>query len=382
MDWEGRQVSASLVGVVGRVRPVVSPWWTVPLGIAFVSRLFSLAWLLLGISIAPQHHQPGNGLIVLDAWWYTEIAQNGYHAQGMLEGGFGMYHDFAFFPGWPALIAMLSRVLPLDTGLVALLAANALFCVGAVLVWRFARPRFGERTANWGLALLAFSPAGYVFSMAYAESLFLVVAALALATPIASRSRAGLAALAQVIRLPGFAISATALVTLRAQPRRSLLVLISAPLVFAAWWLFIAYLTGDPLGYMQGTPSWWRIMGAPTGLFSWQPLAQDAIARSDWDDLGSPIAVICLLAILVGAGLFMLLQRERRDLGIYCLTLIAPTLLLAHWEHWPRHSVLAFPAFMLLAERLPHNPRLVLLVAFAVVQAVFVLQVTHLMMTP
>jgi hypothetical protein len=375
-------VSASFVGVVGRARPVVTTWWAVPLGIAFASRLFSLAWLLIGITISPLKHEPGGGLIVLDAWWYTQIAQTGYHAEGMLEGGFGMYHDFAFFPGWPTLIALLSRLLPLETGLIALLAANALFCVGAVLVWRFARTRFGERAATWGLALLAFSPAGYVFSMAYAESLFLVVAALALATPIASRSRAGLAALAQVIRLPGFAISATALVTLRSAPRRSLLVLLAAPIVFGIWCLFIWYLTGDPLGYLQGTPSWWRIMGAPTGLFSWQPLSQDAVARGDWDDLGSPLAVICLLTILVGAGVWMLLQRDRRDLGIYCLTLIAPTILLAHWEHWPRHSVLAFPAFILLAERLRHYPRLALLCAFAVVQAVFVLQVTHLMMTP
>ena len=114
-----------------------------------------------------------------------------------------------------------------------------------------------------------------------------------------------------------------------------------------------------------------------SGLWSWQPLMQDAIARSDWDDLGSPIAVMCLIAILVGAGLVLLLQRQRRDLGIYCLTLIAPTLLFAHWEQWPRHSVLAFPAFMLLAERFRRWPRMVLLVAFGVLQVVFALQVTH-----
>ena len=374
-------VSLSIEALRAQGRSMAVPWWGVPLAIAVVSRLFSLSLLVIGIGLSHSSQVRGDGLTLMDGQWYLDIATTGYHAAG-IAAPFGTFHDFAFFPLWPALIALVTRVLPIEPGIVAVVGANVLFCAGAVAFWRLGQRRFGAGAATRGLAFLSFGPAAYIFSLAYSESLFLALAAIALATPVTSRARAVLAAVTQLVRLPGFAISATALATLRAAPRRSLLVLLAAPAAFVAWWCYIAWLTGDPAGYVEGTPSWWAAMGAPAGLFSWRPLWDDAMLRGVVGDVASPLAIVILVAILGAAGLRLWLTAAQRDLGWYCMAVIVPTLLFAHWEQWPRHTVLAIPAFLVLGGWANARGRDVLLVLFAVLQVVFVMQVTYGMMTP
>ena len=64
------------------------------------------------------------------------------------------------------------RIVTVATGL-----ATVLFLAGSVVAWRVMADRLGPRAATAGLALLAFSPAAYAFSLVYAESLFLLLAA-------------------------------------------------------------------------------------------------------------------------------------------------------------------------------------------------------------
>jgi hypothetical protein len=370
------------VGIVrGRALPSVAPWWAVPLVIALASRAFSLGWLAMGLGVTPDAPFRQEGLTLLDGRWYLSIAASGYHAAGV-PGPNGTFHDFAFFPGWPALVALLTRALPVAPDVAAPILSNLLACLAMVAIWRVGAARWGPRSATRGLALFAFSPAAYVLSVAYSEALFLLVAALAIAAPAASGGRVALTALAQTVRLPGFAIGVTGLATLRRAPGRSLALLAVGPVVFGLWCVAIAWLTGDPLGYLRGTPSWWAAMGVGSGPLSLRPALDDALVQGRLVALVSPIAALSVLAILVVASVALLRLREHRDLGAYCLAAILPTLLLAHWEQWPRHALLAFPAFLWLGDRLDDRARTAMILLFGAVQVLFVLQVTHRALTP
>jgi Gpi18-like mannosyltransferase len=155
-----------------------------------------------------------------DGWWYLGIARNGYHAAPLS----GQYHDYAFFPLYPALVRALSLATPALDGLVAVLLANALFLVSLWLLYRLTAEVLDPERALWSCVLLCLFPFSWVFSMAYGESLFL---ALSLGSLLAAeRGWAGwacaLAALAGLTRLPGvLLIVPLALILWRRMPRSS-----------------------------------------------------------------------------------------------------------------------------------------------------------------
>lgn len=140
-------------------------------------------------------------LTAWDGWWYLGVARNGYHVQPIV----GSYHDYAFLPGWPALVRVLSWPWPDYAGLVSVVSANVLFLVGIALLVRLGRVVLGDERAIWGAALLALLPFSAVYSMAYGESLFLCLSVGALLA--AERDRRMLAgvlvALAALARLQG-----------------------------------------------------------------------------------------------------------------------------------------------------------------------------------
>ncbi len=101
--------------------------------------------------------------------------------------------------------------------------------------------------------------------MAYSEPLFLLLAAgyfLSRAHPL---RRGLLAALAMAARISGAAIvvsaAVDALLTRGRQRRTALLTVAFGAAAFAVWWLFIALLVHDPLGFLHGSPSWGHSSG-------------------------------------------------------------------------------------------------------------------------
>ena len=136
-----------------------------------------------------------------DARHYVNIIENGYVAVGddrLL---------IVFFPLYP----MVCRCLSFMTGMPAVPAALAvsnlalLGCGGAV--WRLAEADGGETLGRRAMLMLMFSPMTYFFSIAYSESLFLLVTLLAVL--MARRRRFGWAlafgAMASGARLLGMA---------------------------------------------------------------------------------------------------------------------------------------------------------------------------------
>ncbi|MEI7745374.1 MAG: mannosyltransferase family protein, partial [Chloroflexota bacterium] len=150
-------------------------WAVRPTLVAVASRVFSLALLLvLG---RMRHPHTWNPMALWDGWWYLEVAEKGYHAAPVhVNTALGIgYHDFAFLPGWPMTIRLAAGVgsgLGLGAPMAAAIAANLLFVLAAILIWRVLADRLGNRAADRGLALLAFAPPAFAFSMVYSEPLF------------------------------------------------------------------------------------------------------------------------------------------------------------------------------------------------------------------
>jgi hypothetical protein len=362
-------------------RPARSiPGWVQALLIGVASRIFSIAivygsWAL---QIPSGRGQFPNPFTMWDGQWYTYIAVNGYHAQAVVQTPFGPgYHDFAFFPAWPMLIRALSLGNQLPVDVVAPIAANILFLIAAISVWAVLERVGGRSIARWGLALLAFSPAAFIFSVGYSEALYLVfVSRFFVAIDERLDVRTGLLALgAQLTRVTGAALAFASLPDLfnRETRRRGLLVIAACVIGFGAWWTWIALLTNNPTGYMLGTPSWWlnqRPTPIPVGLGAF-------FDRDEWTD---PIAAGLLLLVALGGR--WLYKRHETRLALFVFAVLGSCMLDTQTV-MPRLLLIAFPAFGGMAAMLPANRlRWGLLAMFAATQIVFGSMVTQRYIVP
>jgi Mannosyltransferase (PIG-V) len=337
-------------------------WWLLPVAIAICSRLFSL--LLLARYVGDPGHPPTliddpSPLVAWDGQWYLHIAQTGYHAQPLMYEAAGQ-HDFAFYPAWPILIriASLGGLLPMAGTAVVL--ANLLFIPAVAATYRYLVERFGAQTALSAVTLLAFNPAAYVFSMAYSESLFLLIAAVFFLDRFGRLSPV-LGALAAVVRASGLAIGAAAAVVLVARSKKRLvpfLVCMSVALGFGLWWAYIWQLTGQFTGWLEGSPSFSLYNG-------FDSVVQELKTRFGFELLWGGF----VLAMLVGS---LLLVRRRPELGVYALVAIGLSIVGAPAHSTPRHAMVAFPAFAAIAERLGPRPSMVVAGLFAAGQFLFV----------
>lgn len=276
-----------------------------------------------------------------DGQWFLSIASSGYHATPLVPIGDGGYVDFAFFPAWPLLVRLASfGFLPLEP--VSVILANLLF-VGAMIPtyrWFVVLVR-DERAAARGLGLFAFGPAAYVFSLAYSESLFVLLVAWTMFTFRHHVFGPVLAFTAQLTRLTGSAISlgvAARAAVSRRWGWRPLVTVAAGPAAFTAWIGFVAWLTQDPAGYLRGSPSWYRVSGSTAGL------------ASVIEGFGaiSPYFVISLIAIVaVTAASVRALQLDL-EAGVYAVLSVGATILFANWVNMPRHALVALPAFAVL----------------------------------
>jgi hypothetical protein len=346
-----------------RLRTAARDWrWTlVPFSIAVLSRLYS-SFLLVRIAdrSTPLLTSDRSPFVAWDGQWYVRIAQWGYHSYAIQYTDTLAHHDFAFYPGWPLLIRAVSLggILPYDG--TAIVLANVLFVAAAVVLFRFFEDRFDGRVALWATWLLCFNPAAYVLSMAYSEPLFLLTAGLYFVNRY-GRASPGFAFLATLSRVSGLAIGASALVTfLRGGVSRRRLILIGGgvALAFTAWWIYIWRLTGNPFGWYEGSPSWVKYAGISGILRDLRLDRLDEIAR------------LAFIGLMVLGSL--LLVRRHLDLAVYSLTAIGLSIAGAPASSMPRHAMVAFPVFAVLASRLGKRGSILVLIVFAIGQILLI----------
>jgi hypothetical protein len=333
-----------------------------PIAIGLLSRAFSSGLLL----VAPAFRQDPlpvltafrSPFLAWDSQWFLSIARWGYHASPLQAGGVDGHYDFAFYPGWPGVLRFLAGVgMPIAPA--AVVAANLLFVAALVVIFAVLERHFGTDAARRGVSLLAFSPAAYVFSMAYSEPLFLLLTGLYFLGRTRPLSPI-LAGLAMLTRVTGLAIAASAAASWLRDRRdwSALFTVLTAGAVFGGWLLFIWHLTGEPTGWLKGSPSWQTVLGIPAILQVFQ------FWYTNW------LFNVAFAGVLLGGAIWLL--RTNLELGVYSAVAIAMSVLGAPVDSMPRHAMMAFPVFAFFGARLGHRKSIALVIGLAVIQVWYV----------
>lgn len=207
----------------------------------------------------------------LDRWdgrWYEMVARDGYL---LLPG---RQSDPAFFPLYPILLRVVHG-LGISWGIAGPLLSNIAFLAGLGLFFVLTRELFGEPLARRATTYLAIFPLSYVFSMAYPESVVLV---LLTAAPLAALRRrwwlaaccAGAAALARpeglFLAFPLAGIAWQQRHTLTPARRGAALAAVFAPLAaLVSYSLYLDSVLHDPFAWSRAEHAWgrrFRLFGA------------------------------------------------------------------------------------------------------------------------
>ena len=333
-----------------------------PIVIGLLSRAYSSALLLVApafredpLPVLTAFRSP---FLAWDSQWFLSIVRWGYHAPPLQAGGIDGHYDFAFYPGWPVLLRFLGGFgVPIAPA--AVVAANLVFVAALAAIFIVLEHDFGTDAARRGVTLLAFSPAAYVFSMAYSEPLFLLLTGLYFLGRTRPLSPV-LAGLAMLTRVTGVAIAASAGVRWLRDRRDwpALFAVLAVGAAFVGWWLFIWRLTGDPTGWVKGSPSWQPVLGIPAILKVFETW------YTNW------LVDIAVAGVMLGGAIWLL--RTNLELGVYSVVAVGMSLLGAPVDSMPRHAMMAFPVFALFGARLGHRKSVALAVGLAVIQMWYV----------
>jgi len=242
------------------------------------------------------------GIGALGAWdgrWYRIVARDGY----LLVPG--RQSDPAFFPLFPILLRG-GHTLGLGYTAVGIALANVAFLVALVAFHALTRDLLGESLARRATVYLAIFPFGYVFSMAYPESIAL--AAIALSTLAAMRGRwrlaAGFGAAAALARPEGIFLSLPLLALARQRRTAESLGAAVAPFAAAAAFpLYLDRVLHDPRAWSRAERAWGRHFSA-FGLLHAVHHLGSAFTADAWvvRDLAATVLYLGLLAAAARAG--------------------------------------------------------------------------------
>lgn len=278
-----------------------------------------------------------------DGWYYLGIVRDGYQGEPVS----GAYANVAFPPLYPAVVRALSWPIPGSEGIVAILVSNVAFIAALMLLVRLGTPYLGRRKATLAAGLLIIYPFASVFTMAYTESLFLLLMVAAfLAAERGHRAWTGVCfALAVLCRIQGIALLLPlAIIMLRQdgwRPRPSLGWLLLGPLAAAAFLGFVAWVTGSSTGFLDAQQAWGR----------------EGFGGASAD--GTIVAMFtpyqaALIATLLASVFLLVFVREDRMRPEYWLVpvlFIAAELSSGSLEAVGRITMLAFPFMWIIANR-------------------------------
>ena len=303
-----------------------------------------------------------------DSVWFLRIAEHGYDSASGAAA--------AFYPLYPGAVSLLGWALSghyvLAGILVSLVAAFAAF----LLLHRVAEERLGADGARRAVLYLAVFPFAFFLQAVYSESLYLL---LTLAAFVLAERRRFLAAgavtgLALLTRPTAAArLAALALLAWRERDRlRALASLAVAPLLFAAYPLYLWRAEGDPWAFLHAQRLWSRHLspagplggiwdGLRAGWAGVEQLASGSHTHAYWTAVqdSDPIRVATLnLEMLAFLVLFVVLtaiawRRFGAPYGLFAAISLAIPLSVPS-ERWPllsmpRFGLTIFPLFLALA---------------------------------
>jgi Mannosyltransferase (PIG-V) len=303
-----------------------------------------------------------------DSVWFLRIAEHGYDSASGAAS--------AFYPLYPALVGGLGRVL-LGHYVVAGILVSLAAALGAfLLLHRLAEERLGADGARRAVLYLAIFPMAFFLQSVYSESLYLLLtlAAFVLAERGRFLSAGAVTGLALLTRPTAVALlPALALLAWGSRDRlRALASLAVAPLIFAAYPLYLQLAEGDAWAFLRAQRLWSRHLspagplggiwdGLRAGWAGIEQLASGSHTHRYWTPVqdADPIRVATLnvstLAFLV---LFVVLtliawRRFGAPYGLFAAVSLAIPLSVPS-ERWPllslpRFGLTIFPLFLALA---------------------------------
>jgi Dolichyl-phosphate-mannose-protein mannosyltransferase len=320
----------------------------------------------------PRLHELGYFTDIWARWdsdFFLRIAQNGYDGASA-----------AFHPLYPALVAILGRVLfghYLLAGLIVSLAC----CLGSfLLLYRLAEERLGPEGAERSVLYLAVFPMSLFLQAVYSESLFLLLVLAAFA--VAERNRfatAGvLAGLAILTRAAGIALlPALALLAWRERDRLRALGGVALALPVAAIYPLVLWQqVDDPWAFSHAQDRWHRHV-SPAGPFggiwdgavsAWRGLEQFVVGHGTHvaganqmhaaaENLQAFVFLVLFVALTVVAW-----RRFGAPYGLFAAVSLAIPLSYpsSRWPllSLPRFGLVIFPLFLALAALTSGRPRL------------------------
>jgi hypothetical protein len=303
-----------------------------------------------------------------DSVWFLRIAEHGYESA---SGGAA-----AFYPLYPGAVAVVGRALFGHYVLAGILVSLAAAFASFLLLHRIAEERLGADGARRAVLYLAVFPFAFFLQAVYSESLYLL---LTLAAFVLAERRRFLAAgavtgLALLTRPTAAALlPALALLAWRERDRlRALASLGVAPLVFAAYPVYLWRAGGDPWAFLHAQRLWNRHLspagplggvwdGLRAGWAGVEQLASGSHTHVYWTPVqdSDPIRVATLnLETLAFLVLFVILaaiawRRFGAPYGLFAVVSLAIPLSVPS-ERWPllslpRFGLTIFPLFLALA---------------------------------
>ncbi|HEY3528938.1 MAG TPA: hypothetical protein VGK78_07290 [Nocardioides sp.] len=171
-----------------------APWFAMPLGIFVLTRLFDAVVIVLMArhqipasslprdALVPTVIDPPSYLSAIQSWdgqWYRQIVEHGYPSTLPTRDGEVTQNAWAFYPGYPALVWLVTR-LGLSFGVaasaVSLVAGGAAMC----LLYRLVRLRSSDWMAGVTVLAVCCAPMAPVLQVAYTESVALLLLLLGL----------------------------------------------------------------------------------------------------------------------------------------------------------------------------------------------------------
>ncbi|WIB64713.1 hypothetical protein [Curtobacterium sp. MCBD17_040] len=277
--------------------------------------LLLTAWIVSG-GVHDAHatlRAPGGFGGFLTAWdgaWYRRIALHGYPSDLPVTGGAVQKSVWAFLPAYPAVVRALMSMTSLGYAPAAVTVSVVAGGAATVVLHRLLAERFGSRPAMWGALFFAFGPLGFLFQVAYAESLFLALVFAALLAVLRGRPLVAMPfGVAAAFTHPGAlavpvalaAVWVASLVRRRPLPLRTHLAVVASGLVTAAaglaWPVVVTLVTGRGDGYVATETAWWRdYIGDAAAVFRpltpWFLFAERLVGG--W---GVPIVALLLVAV-------------------------------------------------------------------------------------
>jgi hypothetical protein len=303
-----------------------------------------------------------------DSVWFLRIARHGYDAASGAAS--------AFYPLYPGTVGLLGRVFFGHYVLAGILVSLSAAFGSFLLLHRVAEQQLGADGARRAVLYLAVFPFALFLQAVYSESLYLLLTLAAFA--LAERRRwpaAGVVAgLALLTRPTGAALlPALALLAWRERRRaRALASLALAPLLFAAYPLYLWQAEGDPWAFLRAQRLWSRHLspagplggiwdGLRAGWAGIEQLASGSHTHIYWTAVQDtdPIRAATLnLECLAYLGLFAVLtvaawRRFGAPYGLFATLSLAIPLSVPS-ERWPllslpRFGLTIFPLFLALA---------------------------------